>query len=218
MSTNPTKINKMIKFKYFIFLHIFFYVSLTFSQTTLEGLITDTNNEPLFGVTVLIKNTNQGVISDFDGIYKFTATIPKDAVLVVSYLGMKTKEVPVDGRTKIDLVLEEDENQLNEVIVVGYGSQVKKDITGSVSTIKSEVLESRANTQLGSLIQGQAAGVQVQTNSGKPSAGFSIRIRGTNSIQASSEPLYVVDGVPTTDTRSINPNDIDTITILKDGA
>ena len=208
----------MVKFGHIVFLSIFFSVTLSHSQTTLEGLITDKTNEPLFGVNVLIKNTNQGVVSDFDGVYKFSSTIPKDVILVFSYIGMKTKEVPVDGRTKIDIVLEEDENQLNEVIVVGYGSQVKKDITGSVSTIKSEVLESRANTQLGSLIQGQAAGVQVQTNSGKPSAGFSIRIRGTNSIQASSEPLYVVDGVPTTDTRSINPNDIDTITILKDGA
>lgn len=218
LSTNPTKINKMIKFKYFIFLHIFFYVSLSFSQTTLEGLITDTNKEPLFGATVLIKNTNQGVVSDFDGIYKFSSVIPEDAVLVISYIGMKTKEIPVNGRTRINVVLEEDNNQLNEVIIIGYGAQVKKDITGSVSNLSSKIVESRANTQLGSLIQGQAAGVQVQTNSGKPSAGFSIRIRGTNSIQASSEPLYVVDGVPTRDTRSINPNDIDSITILKDGA
>ena len=208
----------MINFRHFICLCIFLSVTFFYSQSTIRGVVTDNTNEPLFGVTVLIKNTSQGVTTDFDGVYEFSTKIPENAVLVFSYLGMKTKEVEVNNQSVIDVVLEEDQNELNEVIVVGYGSQVKKDITGSVSTLKSEIVESRANTQLGSIIQGQAAGVQVQTNSGKPSAGFNIRIRGTNSIQASSEPLYVVDGVPTTDTRSINPSDIDTITILKDGA
>lgn len=208
----------MVNYRH-IFIICFLFTSIvSFSQTTLTGLVKDNTNEPLFGVTVLIKGTSQGVTTNFDGIYEFTTKIPENAVLVFSYLGMKTIEIPVDGKTTIDVVLEENLSELEEVVVVGYGSQVKKDITGSVSTLDSKVVESRANTQLGALIQGQAAGVQVQTNSGKPSAGFNIRIRGTNSIQASSEPLYVVDGVPTTDTRSINPNDIDTMTILKDGA
>jgi TonB-linked SusC/RagA family outer membrane protein len=131
---------------------------------------------------------------------------------------MKTIEIKVNERKEINVILEEDAQQLQEIIVVGYGSQVKKDITGSVSTVNSESLESRGNSQLGSLIQGQSAGVKVLSSSGKPSQGFSVRIRGTNSINAGSEPLYVVDGVPTTDTRSINPQDIDAITILKDAS
>lgn len=208
----------MVNYRHVFIICFLFTSVVSFSQTTLTGLVKDNTNEPLFGVTVIIKGTSQGVTTNFDGIYKFTTTIPKDAVIVFSYLGMKTKEIPFNGKTTIDVVLEEDLSELEEIVIVGYGSQVKKDITGSVSTLDSKVVESRANTQLGALIQGQAAGVQVQTNSGKPSAGFNIRIRGTNSIQASSEPLYVVDGVPTKDTRSINPNDIDTITILKDGA
>ena len=131
---------------------------------------------------------------------------------------MKTKEINVNGRTYIEVILEEDAEQLDEIVVVGYGAQVKKDITGSVSTVKAETLESRGNSQLGALLQGQATGVKVLSSSGKPSQGFSVRIRGTNSINAGSEPLYVVDGVPTTDTRSINPQDIDAITILKDAS
>ena len=208
----------MINFRHIVFLCVFFSVTLLHSQNTLEGTVTDQTNEPLFGVTVLIKGTTKGVTTNFDGFYQFSNKIDANAILVFSYLGMKTKEIAVEGKTKIDVVLEESSDQLEEVVVVGYGSQVKKDITGSVSTLKSETIESRANTQLGALIQGQAAGVQVLTSSGKPSAGFNIRIRGTNSIQSSSDPLYVVDGVPTRDTRAINPNDIDTITILKDGA
>src|SRR5690606_15681670 len=100
----------------------------------------------------------------------------------------------------------------------GYGVQEKKDITGAVSVVDAEAFESRPNSQFGNLIQGKTAGVQVITPSGKPSAGFSMRVRGTNSISAGSEPLYVVDGVPTTDTRTINPSDIENITVLKDAS
>jgi len=197
---------------------MFFTIIYSYSQTTIEGKVTDKSNQPLFGVSIVLKGTQNGVTSDFDGLYKITTTNTKDAVLVFSYIGMISKEVIINGKTKIDVILEESAEQLEEIIVVGYGSQVKKDITGSVSTVKSESLESRNNSQLGSLIQGQAAGVQVLSNSGKPSQGFNVRIRGTNSINAGSDPLYVVDGVPTTDTRSINPQDISSITILKDAS
>jgi len=208
----------MIKNRSIVLLFAFFSFSFIQSQITLQGKVTDKTNEPLFGVSVLIKGTLTGVTTDFDGNYQFTRTIPANAILVFRYLSMKTKEIPVNGESIVNAVLEESSEQLNEIVVVGYGSQVKKDITGSVSTIKSETLESRGNSQLGALLQGQAAGVKVLSSSGKPSQGFSVRIRGTNSINAGSEPLYVVDGVPTTDTRSINPQDIDAITILKDAS
>ena len=208
----------MINLKRILFFFLFFKITYSYSQTTIEGKVTDKSNQPLFGVSIVLKGTQNGVTSDFDGLYKITITNTKDAVLVFSYIGMISKEITVNGKTKIDVILEESAEQLEEIIVVGYGSQVKKDITGSVSTLKSESLESRNNSQLGSLIQGQAAGVQVLSNSGKPSQGFNVRIRGTNSINAGSDPLYVVDGVPTTDTRSINPQDISSITILKDAS
>lgn len=208
----------MVYIRHLFFLYLVFSFSITFGQTTLKGQVTDKTNEPIFGVSVSIKGTTNGVTTDFDGYYNFTSKIPEGAILVFNYLGMKTKEIAVEGNTTINVVLEDNAEELDEIVVVGYGSQVKKDITGSVSTLKAESLESRGNSQLGSLIQGQAAGVKVLSSSGKPSEGFSVRIRGTNSINAGSEPLYVVDGVPTTDTRSINPQDIDAITILKDAS
>ncbi|WP_179351636.1 SusC/RagA family TonB-linked outer membrane protein [Winogradskyella vidalii] len=187
-------------------------------EKTISGNVTDSNGFPIPGVSVIIKNTTTGTSTNFDGFYELTGNFNETTVIVFSYIGMTTVEESVGTSNEINVVLNEDLQMLNEVVVMGYGTQVKKDITGSVSIVDSESFESRPNTQVGSLLQGQSAGVQVTSNSGKPSAGFSIRIRGTNSINAGSEPLYVVDGVPTTDTRSINPSDIDSISILKDAS
>ena len=188
------------------------------AQSKVTGNVTENGIMPLPGVSVIIKGTTTGVSTDFDGNYTFSEGINDNTILVFSYIGFKTQEILVNGQSVIDVQLQEDASLLDEVVLVGYGSQLKKDITGSVATIDSEAFESRPNTQVGSLLQGQTAGVQVISGSGKPSGGFSVRIRGTNSINASSEPLYVVDGVPTTDTRAINPSDIDTITVLKDAS
>lgn len=204
---------------------IIFSLVLTFcggiflsAQSSVTGVVKDNSGNPLFGVTVLLENTLVGVTTDDEGKYTISSEFNESSVLVFSYIGFKTTSVKISNRSTINVTLQEDTQALNEIVVIGYGSQQKKDITGAVSTIDSEAFESRPNIQVGSLIQGQAAGVQVLSNSGKPSEGFSVRIRGTNSINAGSEPLYVVDGVPTTDTRSINPADIDTITILKDAS
>lgn len=188
------------------------------AQTKVSGTVTDNGNLPLPGVTVVIKGTSIGVSTDFDGKYSLSEGITNNSILVFSYLGFKTQEILVNGKSVINVQMQEDASVLDEVVLVGYGSQLKKDITGAVASIDGESFESRPNTQVGSLLQGQSAGVQVISGSGKPSDGFSVRIRGTNSINASSEPLYVVDGVPTNDTRSINPSDIDTITVLKDAS
>ncbi|REG90117.1 SusC/RagA family TonB-linked outer membrane protein [Winogradskyella sediminis] len=187
-------------------------------EKTISGNVTDSGGLPIPGVSVIIKGTTTGTTTDFDGFYQLKGSYTDTSIVVFSYIGMTTVERLVGTEDEINVVLEEDLQMLNEVVVVGYGTQEKKDITGSVSIVDSESFESRPNTQVGSLLQGQSAGVQVTSNSGKPSAGFSIRIRGTNSINAGSEPLYVVDGVPTTDTRSINPSDIDSISILKDAS
>lgn len=181
------------------------------------GNMVDESNLPLPGVSILIKGTGSGTITDLDGDY--TLDVPdENAVLVFSFMGYATREVSVAGLTVLDVTMTPDVRSLEEFVVVGYGEQARKDITGSVSVVGPETFEARPNSQFGNLIQGKMAGVQVVTPSGKPSAGFSIRIRGTNSISGSSEPLYVVDGVPTSDTRTINPADIENISILKDAS
>lgn len=181
------------------------------------GNVVDESNFPLPGVSILIKGTGSGTITDLDGDYSLEVP-DENAVLVFSFMGYASQEISVAGRTELNVTMTTDVRSLEEFVVVGYGEQARKDITGSVSIVGPETFEARPNSQFGNLIQGKMAGVQVVTPSGKPSAGFSIRIRGTNSISGSSEPLYVVDGVPTTDTRTINPADIENISILKDAS
>ncbi|WP_066627491.1 SusC/RagA family TonB-linked outer membrane protein [Labilibacter marinus] len=187
-------------------------------QSTIKGKVLDNSGEPIPGVSVVLKGTTIGTITGFDGNYVLTGEIPTEGILVYSFIGMLTQEQSILGRNVIDAILEEEVLGLDEVIVVGYGTQEKKDITGSVAVVAADELESRPNTQLGSLLQGRAAGVRVVSGSGKPSEGISIRVRGTNSITAGSEPLYVVDGIPTSDTRSLNPADVETMTVLKDAS
>lgn len=192
-------------------------LSVGAQEDLISGKVIDANtNLPLPGANVLVKNTARGTLTDFDGNFSLEAS--EGEILIVSFLGYLPEEILLQGQQNIEVALAEDAQALSEVIVVGYGSQQKRDITGSVALVDEEAFDDRPNTQLGALIQGKAAGVQVVSGSGKPSSGFSIRIRGTNSINASSEPLYVVDGVPTTDTRSLNPSDIESISILKDAS
>jgi TonB-linked SusC/RagA family outer membrane protein len=194
-------------------------VSSALAQTkTITGKVTDDTGEPVSGASISIKGTSIGTISKLDGTYVITDDVKDNSILVFSFIGMKTAEAPIGDQSIIDMVLQNDYMKMNEVVVVGYGTQQKKDVTGSVALVKASDLSDRLNTQVSSLIEGKATGVQVLSSSGKPSQGLSMRIRGTNSINASSEPLYVVDGVPTTDTRSLNPADIESLTILKDAS
>ena len=190
---------------------------LAYAQSKVTGTVVDEAGFSLPGVSILVKGTGIGTVTDLDGNYSLDLA-DGNAVLVFSFVGYNTVELPVEGQSVLDVTMEPDIMSLDEIVVVGYGEQAKKDITGSVSVVGAETFDARPNSQFGNLIQGKLAGVQVVTPSGKPSAGFSIRIRGTNSISGSSEPLYVVDGVPTTDTRTINPSDIENISILKDAS
>jgi TonB-linked SusC/RagA family outer membrane protein len=180
------------------------------------GKVTDQDGAALPGVNILIKGSTSGTTTDVEG--KYTLQAPAGGTLVFSFIGYTTQEVVANGRTTLDVVMATDMTTLTEVVVVGYGTQEKKDITGSVGLVGKESFESRPNSQFGNLMQGKVAGVQVISPSGKPSQGFSVRIRGTSSISGSSEPLYVVDGVPSSDTRSLNPADIESISILKDAS
>lgn len=186
------------------------------NNITVTGTVTDEKGEPLIGASVRVKDKQIGVMTDANG--KFSLDVESNATLVVSYTGYITREIPVAGQTAINIKLLIAVSNLNEIVVVGYGSQKKGDITGAISVVSGKALESRPNSQFGNLIEGKTAGVQVLSSSGKPSDGFSIRIRGTSSINSNSEPLYVVDGVPVSDTRSLNPADIESISILKDAS
>jgi TonB-dependent starch-binding outer membrane protein SusC len=188
----------------------------TAQDTLVTGKVTDQDGSPLPGVNILIKGSTSGTTTDIEG--KYSLQVAPGGTLVFSFIGYSSQEIATDGRTDIVVVMAPDMTTLNEVVVIGYGTQEKKDITGSVGLVDKQAFESRPNSQFGNLMQGKVAGVQVISPSGKPSAGFSMRIRGTNSISGSSEPLYVVDGVPSADTRSINPADIESISILKDAS
>ncbi|GLB49397.1 SusC/RagA family TonB-linked outer membrane protein [Neptunitalea lumnitzerae] len=186
------------------------------AQQSVKGTVTDSSDAPIPGVNVTVKGTTNGVATDFDGLFEIVAS-PSDT-LVFSYIGFKTQYIAVGAQTTLNIQLKDDAQALDEVVVVGYGTQKKGDITGAVGLVDAESFENRPKQDLGSLIQGQAAGVTVIKSSGKPSSGFDIRVRGTSSIGASSNPLYVIDGVPTTDTRSLNPSDIESISVLKDAS
>ncbi|HIB37200.1 TonB-dependent receptor [Mesonia sp.] len=191
---------------------------MAWSQSERNGQVIEAGTEmPIPGVNVIVKGTSNGVVTDFDGNYTINATAQD--TLVFSYVGFSSQEIAVGNKNTINVSLSENAESLSEIVVVGYGAQKREDITGAVGVIDAaETFEERPNNDLGSLIQGQAAGVQVLKSSGKPSAGFNIRVRGTSSIDGNSEPLYVIDGVPTQDTRSLNPSDIESISILKDAS
>jgi len=176
-----------------------------------------TGNKGLQGVSIIEANTNNITITNESGNFKIKVK-DQNAVLIFRYVGYKTTEVKVGSQKSINIFLEEDIKALDQVIVVGYGTQKKKDLTGAVAVIGSKELEDRPNTQFGNSIEGKAAGVQVVRPSGQPDAGFSIVIRGVSSITSGSDPIYIVDGVQTFNTSEINPADIESISILKDAS
>ncbi len=202
----------------YLFLTLLFAPSLLRAQSKLNGEVTDNNGEALPGVTIQKIGDTEGTITDMNGKFTFPVVLEVGDSLRFSSIGMKTKTVAYTGQLSLKVKMETSVIGLNEVVVVGYGTQAKKDVTGAVAMVGAEDMKARANTQIGALIQGKAPGVQVLSSSGKPSEGFRIRIRGTNSINAGSEPLYVVDGVPTQDTRALNPADIENVTVLKDAS
>jgi TonB-linked SusC/RagA family outer membrane protein len=184
---------------------------------TVKGKATDQSGNPLVGLNISLSGSQIGTITDEQGNYSLSLPDGR-GILVFSYVGFASQEIPVNGRSEINVTMEPGASGLNEVVLVGYGTQRKKDITGAVSVVSSKALEDRPNSQFGYSLEGKAAGVQVIRPSGQPQAGFSIRIRGTSTITAGSEPLYIVDGVPTSSTNEINPADIESMTILKDAS
>lgn len=172
-----------------------FTVTGAFSQVTVKGVVTDQTNEPVIGATVLEKGTTNGTSTDLDG--NFTLNVKSDkATLTFSYIGMEPQTIKLDGRTQLNVVLREsDATRLDEVVVIGYGTQKRSDLTGSVASLTQEQMSQSINTNADQMLQGKIAGVQVTSNSGAPGGATSIRIRGASSINSSNEPLYIIDGV-----------------------
>ncbi|MCC6459133.1 MAG: TonB-dependent receptor [Saprospiraceae bacterium] len=194
-------------------------VSLLFALSAsaqVSGTVTDPAGEALIGVSVAVKGAATGTSTAVDGTFRLAA--PADATLVFSYIGFLTQEIPVAGQSVIRVVLQEDAKTLEQVVVVGYGTQKKKDLTTAVVTIDEKELRDRPMVSAAEALQGKAAGVQVVQPSGKPGADIAVRVRGATSVLAGNEPLYVVDGVPTTDIRGLNPGDIESMRVLKDAS
>lgn len=185
-----------------------------YSQVT--GTVKDGSGVPLPGVSVIIKGTTKGISTDFDGKYELK-DVPQGAILEFSYVGFKTIDVRVTG-TVVNVKMSEEMQEIDEVIVVGYGTQKKGDVTTAITSVSTKDINQRPVTSAAQAIQGRAAGVQVVQPNGAPGAGLSVRIRGNTSISASNDPLYVVDGVPVQDINNIAPTDIQDMQILKDAS
>lgn len=194
-------------------------------QNTISGTVTDDNNIPVPGVEILVQNTTRGTTTDFDGNYSID--VNNGDVLLFKYLGYKTVQVKMDGQTTVDINLEPDENVLEEVVLVGYGTSRKKDITGSVSSISREEMTKGNIVSPNDLLQGRAAGVNINNFGGAPGAPAQIRIRGGGSLGANNDPLIVLDGLPLEFNApggarsllsSLNPNDIESFSVLKDAS
>ncbi len=218
----------------FSFLLVFVFVVSAIGQTNVTGTVTSENGESLPGVNIVVQGTTTGVVADFDGNFSIEVGDTNTAVLVFSYLGFTTLEVPVSGKNNLQIILIESSTALDEVVVVGYGEQSKTRVTGSITSVKAEEFENRPVSSFDNALQGKAAGVQVVQNTGAPGGGATVRIRGIASISGGNEPLYVIDGVPIKSGNfgdsnqlgsvglnalaDINPNDIASIEVLKDAS
>ena len=192
-------------------------------QITVNGVVQDTQGEPIIGANILVKGTSNGTITDLDGNFQLTADA--DAILVFSFIGYQTQELP--AQPVMNVTLRDDSKQLDEVVVIGYGSVKKNDLSGSVVALKAEEMNKGAVTSPQELIQGKVPGLYVSAGDGQPGSGSSIRIRGGASLNASNDPLIVIDGIPVANDAApgtpnalatINPNDIETFTVLKDAS
>lgn len=181
------------------------------------GKVTDSSGVPLPGVTVVIKSTTYGTITDSNGNYSFS-DVPGDGILVFSFVGMKTQEIPVAGKTTVNVIMAEETIGLDEVVAIGYGTMKKSDLTGSLGSVGSEIISARPVMSIDQSLQGRVAGVNVSQLNHEPGRTSIIRIRGGNSLSASNSPLWVVDGYPVENLNMFNPNDIESIEILKDAS
>jgi len=203
-----------------ICLILFQFVAHAQQDITVSGQVADPNGEPLPGASIVLQGTTTGTQTDFDGNYSL-ANVPSNGVLVVSYIGFTTQEIPVGGQSVINITLQEDAEALDEVVVIGYGEMKSKDLTSAITTIKSEELEITPTGQAMQALQGKVAGLQI-VNNGSPGQSPTVRVRGIGSYSADasgpSGPLFVVDGAFFNDIDFLNPSDIASVSVLKDAS
>lgn len=218
--------SKSKHFKHIEFFILLFLFSIGINaQTTVSGKVSDKTG-PIPGVNVTLKGAKNSTVTDLDGTFTIKAA-PSKGVLVFSFIGYKTKEVAINNQSNINVTLESEATTLNDVVVVGYGSMKRKDLTGSVSSVSSKAIGQAVVTSVDQVLQGRAAGVQIQANSGAPGSSSSIRVRGISSLNLSNEPIFVIDGVVidgkqdasgNSPLASINPSDILSMDVLKDAS
>ncbi len=205
------------KFKTVILLFLLPLFAL--AQNVVTGVVTDKDNLPVLGATVLVKGTQNATSTDFDGKYTLS-NVPDDAVIIISYIGYATQEIPLNGQSTINVSLADDTSELDTIVLIGYGSTTKENVTAAQTTIESESFNDGAIVSPGQLIAGKAAGVSVTAPTGQPGGGPTIRVRAGSTLDGSGDPLIVVDGIPldqaNANLNTINPNDIETFTVLKD--
>ncbi|HOV35852.1 MAG TPA: TonB-dependent receptor plug domain-containing protein, partial [Dysgonamonadaceae bacterium] len=213
--------NKNVSFKEKGWLFaILWIISLSvFAQNiTVSGTVTDTNNEPVIGATVIVSgDPSHGTITDIDGKY-ILPNVPADGSLEFRFVGMKNLVVPVNGKTTLNVVMESDTKALEEVVVIGYGTQKKSDLTGAVAVVSATDLKNRSTSDAAVALQGKAAGVQVLSNSGAPGKGADIRVRGMSSNSDKNGPLLIVDGLKVDNIQYLDPEMIESMEVLKDAA
>lgn len=191
--------------------------SLQQQKITISGIVKDETGEFIIGANVSEKGTTNGSITDIDGQFRLNAS--SDGILVVSFIGYVTQEIPIKGLSSFNIILKEDAEMLEEVVVVGYGTVKKRDLTGSVGSLDASVISAASVTTAVGAMQGKIAGVNIERNVARPGGSFSITVRGLSSINNNTGPLYVIDGIPTTaDMNDLNPNDIEKIDVLKDAS
>ena len=209
---------KQTKTKFFLITLLIAFGNTLFAQLSVSGTVFDQDGQPIPGVTILDDNNKtNGTVTDFDGNY--TISVPSDGTIKVSFIGYQSQSIAVSGQTNINISLEEDISALDEVVITGYGSQVKKsDLTGSIASVSSADFENQPLIRVDQALQARAAGVAVTQTSGAPGAGYKIRIRGANSITGNNNPLYVVDGLVVGNINNLNASDISSMEVLKDAS
>jgi TonB-linked SusC/RagA family outer membrane protein len=189
------------------------------AQSLIKGSVKSTTGEALVGASVLIKGTTHGTVADVEGNFQLDVDAASiNSALVISFIGYVSQELPIGDRTVFDVVLAEDQTTLNEIVITGYTSQNKETVTGAITSVSEELITRLPVPSIDQALQGRAPGVVVSQNTGAPGEGVSVRIRGVGSINSGNNPLYIVDGIPTTDMTGFSTQDIESITVLKDAS
>lgn len=216
MTPKEKKLWKLTKGALFLVFCLFSF-SMFAQNHTVRGTVKDASGEPLIGVTVQVQGTSSGTVTDLNGKFELE-NVPANAVLDFSYVGMQPQSVAVNGRSTIDITMREDVAALDEVVVVGYGTQLRREVTGSIANVSEKDFNKGITQTAADLLQGKVAGLVITSGSGDITSGQTIRLRGTSSLTGSSAPFVVIDGVPGMDLNSVAPQDIESISVLKDAS